>query len=432
MYNQYRLALEHIHNDADQAIGDVAFRLLESETFPTMAYSICINKGIGYIYTRLLDKYNTYFWENISSVGKCISVAIEFNGIWKVNPQTNKYNLVTEELPYLFWVTEDHKLYFQKLFGEEIRLLAEDVIQVTACRGWQSADRLDIDQGLVVGYIKSDGSVYYRSLCMQVNGQNLFEDERNVSELGTGNSYISIYKLNDYRLGFLVENNGDIITAVTTRTYVGQTLEPGQLKADITNIVFEYREPSTNNYQQEHGIISAGIGTIYLAVYAATSPYISLVSAERLSTTQIKIILSHELYGTIDNSTFVIASPISPVRNITNTVYNSSEKSVTITLDNPIQYNTAITINMPVSYARYYYIEPNSRCPIDTQLSINIERVITNSYAYSDHGYVSAGISAYSFEYEPCTYHENNSDNGTITVSISRTFSFSPVSGNPI
>lgn len=230
----HTLLSEPIHEDIPAGFGDVAFRQLEGEPEPSLAYAVCIDNGIAEVYTRQLPSDLDSPWTERWRYGSASDAAIEFNGVWTLDVSKEWYYLKTDEFPYLFTI-EGGELYVQHWINSATRTpLASGVSAVSVCRGWQSSDDPLIDQGLIAGYIR-DGKVYYRALCYQEDGSLFWETEREVTELGTNNTYLSVIRTNDFRVGFLTEvgNGADMRLVLTGRSYAGQSVRPETVLAEV-------------------------------------------------------------------------------------------------------------------------------------------------------------------------------------------------------
>jgi len=218
------LLTEDIHTDTTANFGDVAIRQLPGEATPSLAYAICIDGGVANIYERSFPTDLESPWTWNWAFGAAMDVAIEFNGEWTINAKTRCYELITEETPYIFFTDASSTLYVQKWQDESTRIpLAENVEQISSCRAWKSNLDVGVDQGLVIGYLR-EGNVYYRAYAEQEGGALLWEEERQVTELGTGNVTLALFRTNDYRLGFVTENVGQIQYVLSYRTYAGQAM----------------------------------------------------------------------------------------------------------------------------------------------------------------------------------------------------------------
>ena len=235
------LLSEVIHEDEREAKGDVCFRQMEGEGEITIAYAICIDEGMAKVYKRDAPKNFMNKWELLFDYRRASDVAIEYNGEWKMDAGNEWYYLRTEEYPYIFSI-ENNDLYVQKWRDENTRfLLASYVANVTVCKGWQSSVDRKLDQGLVVAYTRS-GKVFYRTLACQEDGNIIWENEREVTEAGSGNTSLSLIRTNDFRVGFLTENNGEIQLSLTHRNYAGMSVRPETMHINTTKAKILYED----------------------------------------------------------------------------------------------------------------------------------------------------------------------------------------------
>lgn len=220
----HTLQTESIHGDVASGFGDVAIRQLPGETSPSLAYAICIDGGVASVYERSFPTDFESPWAWNWTLGAAADVAIEFNGEWTINAKTRCYELITEETPYIFFTDASGTLYVQKWQDEATRIpLAAEVTQISVCRAWKATLDVGVDQGLVIGYLKS-GAVYYRTYAEQAGGAMVWEIERPITELGTGNTTLALFRTNDYRVGCVTENAGMIQYVLSRRTYAGQAM----------------------------------------------------------------------------------------------------------------------------------------------------------------------------------------------------------------
>ena len=218
------LLTEEVHTESAASFGDVAVRQLPGEAAPSLAYAICMDNGVANLYERSFPTDLESPWAWNWTLGAATDVAIEFNGEWTINPKTRCYALITELTPYIFFTDASTTLFVQKWQDETSRIpLAEHVEQISSCRAWKSSLDTGGDQGLVIGYLR-EGSVYYRTYAKQDGGALLWEEERQVSELGTGNVSLALFRTNDYRLGFVTERAGQMQYVLSRRTYAGQAM----------------------------------------------------------------------------------------------------------------------------------------------------------------------------------------------------------------
>ena len=236
--------IEVFHNDIAPIgllIEDVSIRQPEFATEPTELYVIGrdeeervivsaarFQKGIGYRGTDFTPQYE------ILAARQAKSLAIEFNGVFKLDRSSgaDKFSLVTETEPRIFWVNENNELWTQIGGASEGAFrLAEEALQVSAVRGWNSdeADE-EKDFGLVVAYLKYNGEIWYRRLMVNSVGELAWRAEEQLEEAGSGNLGVRVARLNDYRMVFAVEGiNKAFVTEpifvgmASPKEYVGLT-----------------------------------------------------------------------------------------------------------------------------------------------------------------------------------------------------------------
>lgn len=228
------LLSEPIHEDIAPALGDVAVRQMKGESNLSRAYAICLDEGVAQIYTRRFPAGFDYKWEYLWTFGAADDVAIEYQGVWRMNAAEEWYFLQTEEYPYIFTV-EGGNLYVQHWDDASTRtFLASGVSEISSCKGWQSSVDTELDQGLIIGYLRG-GAVFYRALCFQSDGSCVWEAEHEVETLGTGNTTLSVIRTNDFRIGFLTQNSGNMLLTLTHRNYAGMSVRPETVHINTFN-----------------------------------------------------------------------------------------------------------------------------------------------------------------------------------------------------
>ena len=350
---------EPIHEDIAPAFGDVAVRQTAGESDLSLAYAICLDDGVAKVYKRKFPAGLEYPWEYQWALGAATDVAIEFNGVWKMNAEKEWYYLQTEEYPYIFYVN-DGNLYVQSWTdSDNASLLATGVTQISACKGWQSCVEPDLDQGLIIGYLKS-GSVYYRALCCQENGSYVWEAEHEVATLGTGNTTLSVIRTNDFRIGFLTQNNGRMLLTLTHRNYAGMSVRPETVHINASNVkmwISDITELDTLNEEYASG----NTAYPYVLLDESDSKEISVVSVEKLNRDTgfvcygFKIHLAKPLNGSIDAG-FPVKCTLS-VSGVTviSASYNSEEQALILYTSADIRRTVAVTITMPEYRSLWYY-----------------------------------------------------------------------------
>ena len=134
-------------------------------------------------------------------MGSGSSVALAFDGNWQ--RYRGVWRLVTDEKPWIFWV-DSSGILWRQLWDDSSTLSQLDtgVSYVRAIRAWRNQYSAELDQGIVVGYIKTDGTVWYRNYCKQADGTVIWEIPCCPV---SGAAHLNLLT-NDYRLGFSIEN----------------------------------------------------------------------------------------------------------------------------------------------------------------------------------------------------------------------------------
>lgn len=382
------LLSEPIHEGIAPAFGDVAIRQMVGETNLSLAYAICLDKGIANVYQRKFPASMEYPWEYQWTLGSASDVAIEFNGVWKMNAAKEWYYLQTEEYPYLFYIKSGN-LYVQKWKeSTSAILLATGVNQISSCKGWQSSVDQELDQGLIIGYIKS-GSVYYRAFCCQEDGSYVWEAEREVPTLGTGNATLSVIRTNDFRIGFLTQNNGRMRLALTHRNYAGMSVRPETAHINAFNVkmwVSNITELGAVNTEYTSG---NAVYPYVLMDDALGSEEPSVVSVEKLNRKTgftcygFKIRLAKPLYGSLDVGFSAKCTLSVSGVTIRSAEYDSANQTLILYTNTDIRRTLAVTITMPEYRALWYYKRDGQRWFLPS-LSVIAEAETQNYSVYEN------------------------------------------------
>lgn len=115
--------------------------------------------------------------------------------------------------------------------AETLFRLDDDVFSVNACRGFKSETDDTQDQGLVVVYVKTDHTVWYRQWrYFSENQETHWGTAAQVDASINDALSASVCRLNDYRLAITIQRkNAFPVTYITDRTYVTQAVEPEEL-----------------------------------------------------------------------------------------------------------------------------------------------------------------------------------------------------------
>jgi hypothetical protein len=164
-------------------------------------------------------------WKGQFSLGAGSSVAIAFDGRWE--RLRKLWRLITDEKPWLFWVDGNNVLWRQHWDDVATKTqLDTGVARVRAIRAWKNVNLPDKDQGIVVGYIKTDGTVWYRNYCRQADYSYVWESPKQLTDFTGTAVNLNLFLSNDYRMGFVVEDSThQVHWFVTPRNWGGMALE---------------------------------------------------------------------------------------------------------------------------------------------------------------------------------------------------------------
>lgn len=213
--------------DVSSTVQDLSLKQVDT-TGPSEIWLVGIDAGEILVKSRsyVPEKLKTAF-EARYSLGRGKAAAIEFNGYWTQPDDADRFTIITEEDPYLFWIDTANILWVQ--YGSDTSTmlqLDEGVSQVKACRGFKSEKYLLQDQGLVVAYLKN-GRAYYRQYIYDetisiYRWTDATEVDSSISEVW----HVSIGRLNDYRMQISLTTAEEVRSYITDRTYVNQAAMP--------------------------------------------------------------------------------------------------------------------------------------------------------------------------------------------------------------
>ena len=227
-----------------EGIGDLSVAARRQKPYgrPNRLYNIYVDNGTVKTSIREYPDYQKLKWQYQFDVGTGTACAIAFDGYWDL--YRNKWQMVTSENPWLFWVDGAGKLWTQ--FWNEIDTkteLATGVSKVKSIRGWRNINMPLVDQGVVAGYIKTDGKVYYRNYAYQLTEEYAWENERQIVEFTETAVNLNLFITNDYRMGFVIEDStGKIHLYVTERAWAGMAIAPERIYANPYEIKLDLIE----------------------------------------------------------------------------------------------------------------------------------------------------------------------------------------------
>lgn len=359
-------------------VCDLTIKQTSINPSPEEIWLIGIDAGEALIRKRSYSDQNTNVgFEPVSSLGKAKNAAIEFDGEWVYRPGSEKYTIETDEWPWYFWTDEEDVLWGQQGEDEETRVqLATDVVLVKACKGFSSIDYLKQDQGLVVAYLKKDGTAWYRQRIRNPETKVKYWIKGEIQITEEAWDSISVTRLNDYRISFQLSNDTHNLWMYTERTFVGQACPPEMF--DINKNTDEY---SLFYSRQETDIVQPeleNVEEIFISQSEGSSAHFRII----LTYSQ-KIILRRDPRD-------VVGVSGSLVDNVSSMKWNDQDNSLEIITrtdaTDRVSYGVTLnqnwfgavleTINGYVPFDTLYsFIEKSSRIKEDETISLNTANV---------------------------------------------------------
>lgn len=210
-----------------------------------------------------------YKWSLVEDLGpSLLTVAIEADGQFTPPAHLNHFLFESEGLPWLAVITTDHKLYAKRVQAafDTAWLVSEDVTAVSLCRGWRS-DTWQVDAGLYCAYLKTNGDVCLRQLCL-VQGQQTWTDEQLIAQNCTG---VQAVRLNDYRMGIRVEPSHQLY--VSDRYYIGGTARTEYVYEDMFCDFFVFSTPEESGPHDAFEVVNATVESEYVVKVEGNYPF---------------------------------------------------------------------------------------------------------------------------------------------------------------
>ncbi len=253
-------------------LGDisVAPRRFRVTGAPNRIYEIHVENGIvGTAIREYPDKLRDG-WQDQFTLGPGSSVAMAFNGHWE--RYRKLWRLITNEAPHLLWVDGSNKLQTQLWDDETTKQeLATNVKYVRAIRGWKNVNFINRDQGIIAAYIKQDGSVWYRNYCDMEDDDPVWENERQLTEFTGLAVSLNLFITNDYRMGFVIEDNlGKINWYITERNWAGMAIRPETIMAAPAELVVDFIPIDYQGGYTEEALTVAPAEMVLNLLYADT------------------------------------------------------------------------------------------------------------------------------------------------------------------
>lgn len=367
----------------------VAARRMEPVGRPDRIYGIHIDNGIAKTSIREYPDKLKEHWKYQFDVANAKAVSIVFDARWHLNKYKH-WGMATDEKPYIFWVGTDDKLYTRIWDLEETQTqLAENVVKLDTARGWIPAQTGHTDdQGIIVVYVKTDGKVYYRNYCMQPDGETfVWELEREITEFGTGNLGVRLFRTNDFRVGIIAEKAAGNIMAISKRNYAGMSVAPEKLSARVSAEI-EFIPLEFIDVVSPDEYLSANVSaTTYFCPIDKLD--VEPISIDRTSNTELTVLFDTDLFN-VDTDGFTVTNDTGTVSyEISSAVFNSTSKLLALTLTTEMDesYNIKVVYTGDINNIR---VVDDSYC----KLELNSFELTHGGYVPPQDGYSNEYLTA--------------------------------------
>lgn len=213
--------------DIGADVRDISIRQLAQDYGPDEIWIIGIEAGEAIVRKRKYDPKATIGFEPQFSLGQAKDAAIEFDGDWVLRPDNINYTIETYEDPWVFWIDKNDNLLAQIGNDEATRVILDTGVSgVHTCRGYKSQFYVEQDQGIICVYIKNEKAYYIQYKYNVTSGTYRWDTVEEVDSSLSGVTYVSVGRLNDYRVQITVKHASGVKTYISDRTYVNQAVPP--------------------------------------------------------------------------------------------------------------------------------------------------------------------------------------------------------------
>lgn len=216
-------------------LSDITIKQLASENGPSEIW------GIGIDNNQVIVKKRTYSpqqaniaWEAVYVLGEGLAGAIEFDGDWVRRAGSKKHTIHTKELPMIAYVDMNNVLWvYQHGMDSEPLKIAENVSCISMVRGYKSQIYPDQDQGMILAWVQH-GNAYYKQFAYFDGAYQWYPTEK-LTETGKV-TFVQVHRLNDFRVGIMIQSDTENIWHITDRTYVGQSVDTEMVRGSLTGL----------------------------------------------------------------------------------------------------------------------------------------------------------------------------------------------------
>jgi len=353
--------------DVGYEVHDITIKQLPTDMDPSEIYAVCIDDGKALIRKRVYNEEVVVAWVPEYIIEDAVKACIEFSGLWILRDGEIGFTLETDEQPYVMWIDTTGVLWSQH--GPDVTTkfqMATGVSYMSCCMSYNYESDIQYDQGLMCVYIKA-GIVYYKNLCRQdLIGTMLWSAEREIISLGSGNTLVSVARLNDYRCAINTINSKSQ-WLISDRGYVGQAARPEHLYTTLKDLVLgvEYASITTTEVDlipeclnMSSSVAANPVDILWSGTSVPTISSFSIVDSYWVAAKQFKLICSHKIIlypGYLHNIKAYALNNAVEIIEIT----GSGSYEVTVTIAESIPSLAALDISIGGDMSTKYYALDN-------------------------------------------------------------------------
>jgi len=232
---------------------------------PTRAYVAYVTDAGSLVvkYAELNTAISRLIWITVETIADCTACAIDFDGHF-ANLVSKNINYLTDELPWLFYVTSAGALKGGILGETYDTLVASNVMALDAIRGVASKYK-DLDQGLLLFYIIG-GDVYYNQLIAGV-----WTGQEQVTLAPANSVSIKAERVFDWRIVLQVMDNTGALYEIFTKMEASGWNGTDFIQITDITIATALIEVFYSEYQNTENIsVDVGIDAWNMATYSPT------------------------------------------------------------------------------------------------------------------------------------------------------------------
>ena len=391
---------------------DVATARPDPYYLPTELTIVYLVDDDAYVATTPMPVHPKSVWTVQGYLGKAIDVTLEFEGYWvrreraKENfedPRTSRFSIVTVGDPWLFVTRPDGSVEARQGFtGSWTTIVASGVTRIDALAGWKGLRVGHDDQGLVVAYLKS-GAVWYRTRAEQEDGTIIWEVEREVTDLPSNCVNVSLFRTNDYRMGFIAETDDDppeIFWVLTERCWSGMATEDHYISAHLVSIGYAVTPIEYLTFQeQESHSVEMNMERVASAVCPIGTPATTVAGIPvTVGDTEIVLEFNGDILG--NGEGFETSFSLSGGWSVVSTVLGATSSQLVLNVDAPIALVTSVTVSY--THVEWIKIDRGGACkPVFPEFQISVE--VKQPQGFTEHA-VSASLQSIEYVATPISY----------------------------